>query len=77
MIPAEVESLQTQLTNGELNVEEFFAILLSTYEFDSSKEIFNPSVILLNPTMADFHCHFTVHLYRNLLVPHAGFNTCI
>ena len=47
MIPTEVESLQTQLTNGELDVGEFFAVLLSTYEFDSSKESFNPPVILL------------------------------
>ena len=38
MIPSEVESLQDQLTEGSLEVEEFFAILLSTYEFDASKE---------------------------------------
>ena len=38
MIPTEVESLQDQLTEGSLEVEEFFAILLSTYEFDDSKE---------------------------------------
>ena len=45
MIPSEVESLQDQLTEGSLEVEEFFAILLSTYEFDASKEwnIFNLS----------------------------------
>ena len=44
MIPTEVENLQTQLTDGDLHVEEFFAILLSTYELDASKEIFNPSL---------------------------------
>ena len=38
MIASEVESLQDQLTVGSLEVEEFFAILLSTYEFDASKE---------------------------------------
>ena len=38
MIPSEVESLQNQLTEGSLGVEEFFAIILSTYEFDDSKE---------------------------------------
>ena len=37
MIPSEVESLQDQLTEGSLEVGEFFAILLSTYEFDDSK----------------------------------------
>ena len=43
MIPTEVESLQAQLTDGSLQVEEFFAILLTTYELDISKEKFNPS----------------------------------
>ena len=38
MIPSEVESLQNQLTEGSLEGEEFFAILMSTYEFDDSKE---------------------------------------
>ena len=37
MIPSEVERLQNQLTEGSLKVEEFFAILLSTFEFDASK----------------------------------------
>jgi len=40
MIPTEVESLQAQLTDGSLQVEEFFAILLSTYELDISKLYF-------------------------------------
>ena len=44
MIPSEVESLQAQLTEGGLQVEELFAILLSTYELETSKEIFNPSL---------------------------------
>ena len=49
MIPSEVESLQAQLTEGGLQVEEFFAILLSTYELETSKEIFNPSYLMLRP----------------------------
>ena len=41
MIPSEVESLQDQLTQGSLEVEEFFAVILSNYEFDDSKEIYS------------------------------------
>jgi len=34
MIPLEVENLQSQLSGGEIEVDEFFAILLSSYELD-------------------------------------------
>ena len=40
MIPTEVESLQSQLTDSQLEVEEFFVILLSTYDLDLCKECF-------------------------------------
>jgi len=38
MLPVEVERLQTQLTRGELKTEEFFGLVVSMFEFDSSKE---------------------------------------
>ena len=34
MIPLEVENLQSQLSGGEIEVDDFFAILLSSYELD-------------------------------------------
>ena len=37
MIPSEVESLQHQLIEDQLHVDEFFTILLSSYEFDTCK----------------------------------------
>ena len=40
MIPAEVESLQSQLVDLQLAVDEFFAILLSMYDLDLCKESF-------------------------------------
>ena len=41
MIPAEVESLQSQLVDLQLAVDEFFAILLSMYDLDLCKESFS------------------------------------
>ena len=68
MIPSEGESLQDQLTEGSLEVEEFFAILLSTYEFDASKEwnIFNPSLHLSHISNQTNPSHVSsVQLYRD------------
>ena len=36
-LPVEVERLQHQLTEQEISPEDFFAILLSTYELETSK----------------------------------------
>ena len=38
MLPVEVESLQTQLTRGELQAEEFFGLLVAMFEFEDAKE---------------------------------------
>ena len=38
MIPAEVENLQSQLVEGQLSVEEFFAIIMQSYDLDLCKE---------------------------------------
>ena len=40
MIPAEVENLQSQLVGGQLAVEEFFAIIMQSYDLDLCKESF-------------------------------------
>lgn len=45
MIPAEVESLQSQLVDLQLAVDEFFAILLSMYDLDLCKESFKFSLM--------------------------------
>jgi deoxyribodipyrimidine photolyase len=38
MIPVEVERLQTQLTRGELEVEEFFGLIVAMFEFADAKQ---------------------------------------
>ena len=65
MIPREVESLQDQLTQGSLQAEEFFAIVLSTYEFDTSKEIYStlPIIYTSNQTISDvYNCTVTFNI---------------
>ena len=46
MIPAEVENLQSQLVEGQLSVEEFFAIIMQSYDLDLCKESFTIHVSL-------------------------------
>ena len=46
MIPAEVENLQSQLVEGHLAVEEFFAIILQSYELELCQESFTIHVSL-------------------------------
>ena len=46
MIPAEVENLQSQLVEGHLAVEEFFAIILQSYELELCQESFTIHVHL-------------------------------
>ena len=40
MIPVEVENLQSQLVESLLSVDEFFAIILQSYDLDLCKESF-------------------------------------
>ena len=66
MIPSEVESLQDQLTQGSLEVEEFFAVILSNYEFDDSKEIYSTLTNLSQISSQTNSSHvLSVQMYRN------------
>ena len=40
MIPAEVENLQSQIVEGQLAVDQFFAIILQSYDLEICKESF-------------------------------------
>ena len=60
MIPTEVESLQNQLTELQLDVEEFFAILLSMYDLDLCKECFLDKIHKVDCVFETFVCLLSV-----------------
>jgi len=70
MIPLEVERLQTQLTKGDMTVEEFFGLMVAMFEFEDAKKylrtvLHNIRILLTETVWGDRERY--KHVYTDLV----------
>merc|ERR1719450_1548967 len=70
MIPLEVERLQTQLTKGDMMVEEFFGLMVAMFEFEDAKKylrtvLHNIRILLTETVWGDRERY--KHVYTDLV----------